>query len=49
MTDAIYDIVWLLDSSVEMYLKLLISFVVLGYLCKPKEACCVGKNKELDK
>ena len=49
MSDAIYDIVWILDSSVELYLKLLISFVVLKYLCKPKEAYCVGKNKELDK
>ena len=35
MSEAIYDIVWLLDASVEVYLKLLISFVVLKYLYRP--------------
>tara|TARA_Y100001973_G_C5190988_1_gene330975 strand:+ start:1008 stop:1157 length:150 start_codon:yes stop_codon:yes gene_type:complete len=49
MNEGMFDIVWLLNSSIDVYLKMLVSIVILRYLCKPKEKCDVGDIKKLDK
>ena len=49
MSEGMYDIIWLLNSGIDVYLKMLISIVILRYLCKPKEKCYVGDIKKLDK
>ena len=36
MSEGMFDIIWLLDSGGELYLKVLICIVVCKYLSKPK-------------
>ena len=32
-----YDLVWMLDACIGMFLKVVLTMAVLTYLCKPKE------------
>ena len=33
-----YDLVWMLDACIGMFLKVVLTMLALTFLCKPKEA-----------
>ena len=42
--DSLYDIMWLLNSGIDIYLKILICLALCAYLSKPKENNHENKN-----
>ena len=38
VVDSLYDIMWLINSGIDIYLKVLVCLALCAYLSKPKEA-----------
>lgn len=47
--DSLYDIMWLLNSGIDIYLKILICLALCAYLSKPKENNHENKNSMEDR
>ena len=47
--DSLYDIMWLLNSGIDIYLKILIFLALCAYLSKPKENNHENKNSMEDR
>ena len=49
IVDSLYDITWLINSGIDIYLKMLICIALCAYLAKTKESKHANKDNMEDR